>query len=98
MKRLLAMMLGVALLTMVMAPQAEARHGGSAFVLGALTGAIVAGAVAGAYYPHSYYAYSHPVVIQQPVYQPYPVYPPAYIGPGYYPGLNYGAYWGWYYR
>jgi len=99
MKKLLVLMLGLALLTMVAAPQAEARHGGAAFVLGALTGAVVAGAVASAYYyPPSYYAYSQPVMVQQPVYQRYPVYQPAYGAPSYDPGLNYGPYWGWYYR
>ncbi len=100
MKKLVAVMLGLALLTVVVTPQAEARHGrGTAFVLGALTGALVAGAVATSYYyPSYYYPYPQPVMVQQPVYQPYPVYPPVHVGPVYTPAINYGASWGWYYR
>ena len=99
MKKLVVLMLGLALLTMVVTPQAEARHGGTAFALGALTGALVAGAVASSYYyPPSYYPYAQPVVVQQPVYQTYPVYQPFYAAPIYAPSLYYGASWGWYYR
>ena len=99
MKKMVVLMLGLALLTMVVTPQAEARHGGTAFVLGALTGALVASAVASSYYysPY-YYSYPQPVVVQQPVYQPYPVYQPVYISPVYTPRHNYGLSWGWYYR
>lgn len=99
MKKLVALMLGLALLTMVVTPQAEAAHGrGTAFVLGALTGALVAGAVATSYYPSYYSPYPQPVVVQQPIYQPYPVYQPVYVPAVYAPGLYYGASWGWYYR
>ncbi len=98
MKKLVVLMLGLALLTMVVTPQAEARHGDAAFVLGALTGALVAGAVASSYYyPPLYYPYS-PAVVQQPVYRSYPMYQPVYGGPIYAPSLYYGGSWGWYYR
>ena len=99
MKKMVVLMLGLVLLTMVVTPQAEARHGGTAFVLGALTGAIVASAVASSYYyPPYYYSYPQPVVVQQPVYQPYPVYQQVYISPVYTPRHNYRPSWGWYYR
>ncbi len=101
MKKLMALGLGLALLTMALTPQAEAGHGGTAFVLGALTGALVAAAVATSYaYPAYYYSYSYPqtVVVQQPIYQPYPVYQPVYVAPRYTPGPYYGVSWGWYYR
>ena len=100
MKKLMALMLGLALLAVVVTPQAEAAHGrGTAFVVEALTGALVAGAVAGAHaYPAYYYSYPQPVVVQQPVYQPHPAYQPVYVAPGYTPDPYYGTRWGWYYR
>ena len=100
MKKVVALMLGLALLAVVLTPQAEAAHGrGAAFFVGALTGALVAGAVASSYaYPAYYYSYAQPVAVQQPVYQPYPVYRPVYVGPRYSPDPYYGSEWGWYYR
>lgn len=95
MKKLAALMLVMALFVTVLVPRAEARHRG-AFVLGALSGALVAGAVATSYHP-SYY-YPQPVVVQQPVYQPYPVYQPVYVVPSYTPRPYYGFSWGWYVR
>lgn len=96
MKKLIALIVGMALSIAVLVPRAEARHGG-AFVLGALTGAVVAGAVATSYYHPSYY-YAQPVIVQQPVYQPYPVYQPLYAPPSYAPWPYYGVSMGWYVR
>ena len=65
MKKVVALMLGLALLAVIVTPQAEAAHGrGTAFFVGALTGALVAGAVASSYaYPAYYYSYPQPVVV-----------------------------------
>ena len=74
MKKLVAVTVGLALLTLVVAPRAEARHE-AAFAVGALTGAIFAGALA-----TSYHAQPRTVVVPQPVYPPVyqPVYQPIY--------------------
>jgi hypothetical protein len=99
MKKMVALMLGLALLAMIVTPQAEAAHGrGTAFVVGALTGALFAGAIASSFAYPAYYSYPQPVVVQQPVYQPYPVYQPVYIAPSHVPGPYYRTDWGWYYR
>jgi drug/metabolite transporter (DMT)-like permease len=78
MKKVAALMLGLALLAVIVTPQAEAAHGrGTAFFVGALTGALVAGAVASSYaYPAYYYSYPpQPVAVQQPVYRVTPLTP-----------------------
>jgi len=102
MKKLVALMLGVAMLGLVLAPQVEARHHrGTAFAIGALTGALVGAAVVSAYaYPvYSYpYPYAQPVVVQPTIYQTYPAYQPVYVAPTYINGPYYGLGWGWDYR
>lgn len=111
MKKLMAVALILTLVALVITPQAEAGHG-AAFVLGALAGAVVAGAIANSYYAYPpYYAYPRPVVVQQPVYQQVPLYQPVYqqfqpvyappvyapaYPPGYGPVIYYRSYPGWY--
>jgi hypothetical protein len=100
MKKLVALMLGVALLGLVLAPQAEARHhSGTAFAIGALTGALVGAAAVSAYsYPAYSYVYPQPVVVQSTIYHTYPAYQPVYVAPTYISGPYYGLGWGWGYR